>query len=412
MKQITYKFLLLVLFIQSGLGSALAFDGEFRFGRVEVHPSFGVEMQYIDNIFYNTNRVFPNGIIEEPQPDFIYSNEPGLNIKLERKQGDWFGFDLNYKGQDERFFELKDQDIFKHDIFGSFNLGGFGGRSDVTLGGRHFITRSPVSPEFATNLNPRADREESEGFGNFEYMVSKNFKTGLLSSLYRNQFKDENNSFQSSDKIKIGTFLTWNFTPITSLDFEFTHQIINYHEISSLNFDSNGNTFLLSVMWEPTRLFDAKLGWGFSNKDYHGIVDQDRDEFIYKIELNYRPTQRTRIRLASNRELRESSLDDIQSRMLTNLNIIWFQKFWTKWNSQVKVEYQHNSYDELALDNRFGDVRRYRSDDYVSTGLNLVYNIQKWLQAQLDFSHQRNMSNFLAAEYVRNSLSLKLTTKF
>ena len=388
-------------------------QGNMRLGRVEVHPGLSFGIEYDDNIFHEADTTFASGGSEGKSDDFIFITSPSINFKLDRKPGEFFGFDLNYVGTDESFLDLTDEDTFKHDLFGFFNFGGPGGRSDLNLGGRFYDTKDPSSSEFASNNNPRSSRNLFRVFADAKWTVSPLFYTDYHASIDRNEYELEALNTEDTDIWNFGGSIFWRYTKLTSFGVKYNFRLTDYHEVSTTNFDSHDNRFSLAVKWEPKAIISGDIAVGYVDRGFDGIVGQDRSDFVMDLGLHYKPTKRTSVSLLGQRTVEDSSFGSIQTVLIHRTELIVLQHIWKKFKGEVKFWYENVDYEEDAPDSsQVGSPSHVRVDDKVFASYYLIYDIQDWLNAKLGFSYRENFSNFDAKEFVNKTASFSVNATF
>ena len=402
---------LLVLLINPIVALA---QGSIKMGRVEVHPGLSFGAEYDDNVFHEANKTFASGGSEGKSDDFIFITSPSIKFLLDRKPGEFFGFDLNYVGTDEHFVDLTDENTFKHDLFGFFNFGGPGGRSDLKIGGRFYDSRDPSSSEFASNNNPRAGRNLYRGYAEGKWTVSRLFYTDFHASVDRNEYDQLSLRDEDTDAWRFGASLFWQYTKLTSFGIKYDLRVTDFHEISASNFDSHDNTFLFSLAWAPKAIISGNIDVGIVDRGVQGIVGQNRTEFVAQLDLLYAPTRRTSLSLTGKRSVEDSSFGTIQSTLIHRMEMIYQQHIWKKLKGEVRFWYENVDYGISAVDTALpgGSPAHVRIDDKVFASYNLIYDIQDWLSAKFGFSYKENFSNFDAKDYINKVGSITLSAKF
>ena len=113
----------------------------------------------------------------------FFTNKPSLGIELQRAPGELFGFFLDYLGEDEHFLNEGDQNTFNHKFGGGINLGGPGGRGDLTIGGTYADRAGGGSRDFDSNIGNRQQRRSTTGYLDLIYSLTEIFKLQLRSDV-------------------------------------------------------------------------------------------------------------------------------------------------------------------------------------------------------------------------------------
>lgn len=415
--------ILSIFFLPGGVEAAAGIDifpqggkdvetGNIQIGRVKVHPGFAFETRYEDNVFLEADQTFANGTSEGRTDDFIFINQPYLGLKLDRLEGELFGFDLSYRGNDEHFLNLSNtQDVFEHRIAGSVNLGGPGGRGDLTFGGSYFSTQSIESRDLQTNIGNRVSNKERSVYADFIVIFRKTFRVKAHGDFQQRTFGGTL-SREDRDTYNFGGSIFWQFTKLTALGVKYNHRLREYPEVSAVNFDSNSDQVFVAIRWEPTALVRGEVAVGYDTKRFKGIAGQDRQDVIYQIDLEYHPVDRTNFVLTGVRSIQDSSFGVIQAYLSSSVGLTWYQKLGKKFSTEIGASFQNLDYDKFAVDTPGGGVLRVRKDNSVSTVVALVYDIQKWLKARAVYRFENNNSNFDDRDFKSNTGVLNLSLAY
>lgn len=395
----------LIGFVLFQSNSATA-EANIQYGRIEIHPGLSFGVQYNDNIFREADKTFVNNTSEGRSGDFIIVTSPSISFRKNRENGELFGFDLGYIGTDEHFMDLGDQNFFENDVFGEVNFGGPGGRSQMILGGEFLSTAENPKDinqnEFTTNFPARVERTIFKGFADFEWKFNHLFVTGLHADFRRKDYDLESLSNEERDTWNIGADFFRVWTSRTSLGIKYNLRLIDYHEVSTKNFDSHENSFLAAVQWKATALIVGEIALGFSDRNFDDIGGKDRSDFIFDMELHYRPTKRTDVRLSGVRTVDDSSFRDLQTVLRHSAELRITQKFLKKFKAEIDIEWDNLDYETAVADTKGGGAIKIREDNRISSSISLIYNIQKWLQAEAKYSYVENFSNFDDKDYTNN----------
>lgn len=324
---------LVLLMLSAGLlgslGTAFALEpGNIRYGRIEIHPSFGFETKYNDNVFLEADQAFFNGTQEGASDDMIFSNTPGVAFKLDRQKGDFFGFEMNYTGVDEHFVTLTQQNKFNHYFGGNMTFAGPGGRSQLTVTGDYHDTQLPSSSEFASNFNPILSRVYTNVRADFDWTSSRRFSGNVFVGRDSQNFDLAALSFQDTEDVTTGMDMFYQLTGVTSLGLKYDYRRLDYDAPGTVNSDSDTHSIVAAARWKPSAIVSGEVSLGWSDRSYDRFFGQDRDDWVYGLALNYEPTSRTRVIFAGNRSIQDSSFGIIQAFVSTSFGVTWHQKVW------------------------------------------------------------------------------------
>ncbi len=389
-------------------------EGKIRIGRVEIHPGLALESRYDSNVFQEANKTFENGTSEDKDDDFIFTISPSIGINLERGKGELLGFDFKYIGNSEHFVNLSSEDTFEHDVNASVNFGGPGGRTDVTLGGRYFKTRSIQDRDLQSNLGARQDEEDSKLFANLVYILSETFRVRLNGDFRREDFSGSPGiDIEDVDTINLGGAVFWQITQPTAIGVRYNHRIRDYLTPSTTNFDGEADAIFFLVKWEPTKLLRSEVELGYETKRFDNISGQDVDDFVFNVDVEYSPTQRRKFLFNATRQIQDSSFRLIQAFIYTAAEGSVLQRLGRKFSTRAGFQFENLDYQKSAVDNTsIGGVSRVRVDNTITGTLAVIYDIQSWLKAEAEYKYEQNFSNFDDRDYEQNVGTLRLSATY
>lgn len=391
-------------------------DG-IKVGRVEIHPGFAVELEYDDNIFLEADKTFADGTFEGKSEDVIITLIPSIDIVRSRGLGEFFGFGINYRAVDENFIDLETEDATEHDLRGEVQFGGAGGRAQMTIAGRYYDTVDPANSEFASNFNPRAEREDARIGGEGTWEFSPLFTLEGEAEYRSNTYKEAVFQSEDSENVRAGGGLFWKWTPITSFGVRGNYRAIMYDQQGGVNVDSDTYGASGVVKWAPTALVSGEVGVGYETRQFDTAAvadpeDEDRDDFRVDVNLNYRYTDRTRFALYAARTVEDSSFRTIDAFVKSAVKLSWFQDWRRKIKSEVSFDFQNHDYNEDTIDLQGGGISKQREDNRIAGEINLEYQIQEWLKTDLYYRYRQNFSNFDSKDYENNRVGIVLSAYF
>jgi hypothetical protein len=385
-------------------------QGDMRLGRVRLHPGLAFASSYESNIFDEADQNFANGTFEDPTDDFIFTIKPSMRVELERAAGEIFGFYAEYEGRDEHFLNEDEQDFFNHLVSGGINLGGPGGRGDVTVGGSWEKSAGGANRDINSNLGNRQANTTAIGFVELLYALTKTFKLQLKGEVVDEKF--QGSATENSDEYNLGGSLFWQATKPAAFGVKYNHRIRNYETPSPANDNSDSDQVFLALKWEPTSLITSEVAVGVDVKRFDTFEGENSENLVYQLAVNYRPVKRTRIVLRSNREVIDSSFGAIQSYILSSLSLGISQKLGKKLTLLVDLSGDHLDYRRSSTDTVNGGVVKTRVDRTVAGSTALVYEIQKWLDARASYKYEENFSNFDSNEFLNHVGIIEIAAKY
>lgn len=385
-------------------------QGDMRLGRVRLHPGLAFESSYESNIFDEADQNFANNTFESPTDDFVFTVKPSMRVELERAAGEIFGFYADYRGRDENFLNEGKQDFFNHSISGGINLGGPGGRSDVTVGGSWEKSAGGINRDINSNLGNRQANTTTIGFVELLYSLSEIFKLQLKAEVIDEKF--QGSATQNSDEYNIGGSLFWQATKPAAFGVKYNHRIRSYKTPSPVNDNSGSDQVFLALKWEPTSLITSEVAVGIDVRRFDTFKGENSENLVYQLAVNYRPVKRTRIVLRSSREVLDSFFGSIQSYILTSVSLGISQKLGKKFTLLVDLSGDNLDYQRSSIDTTNGNGVKTRIDNTIAGSTSLVYEIQKWLDARASYKYEENFSNFDSRDFLNHTGIFEIAAKY
>jgi Putative beta-barrel porin 2 len=390
--------------------------GDMRLGRIHLHPGFAFETRYDSNILNQADRNFPDGTFEDRTDDFIFTNKPSMGIALERAPGEVFGFNLDYEGRDENFLEEgESQNFFNHEIDGAVNLGGPGGRGDVTIGGGWEKRAGSTSRDLNSNIGARQSRTTTNVYVDGRYSISKLFKLQLVGSMRDDKYQTRKT--QNVDEYNLGGSVFWQATKPASFGVKYNHRMRHYEtpSASGVNTSSRDNSsadqVFLALRWEPTALISGEVAVGYEDKRYEVFKGDNVQGLVFQLDMLYQPVKRTSVSFTASRENVDSSFRAIQGFVLTSADLGIDQRLGKKVSASIDVLYENLDYRRSTLDSKHSSVLT-RIDNSIAGEIGLRYEIQKWLEAKGSYLYEQNFSNFIDKEYGKHVGLLEIAARY
>lgn len=390
-------------------------QGDIRIGRIQVSPGLAFESSYESNISDSADRDFagPPVTIQEPTDDFIFTIKPSMRVALDRAAGEIFGFYVDYQGRDENFLhEGEAQDFFNHRVDGGINLGGPGGRSDLTIGGTWSEEAGGINRDLNSNIGNRQATTTTGGFVELLYSLSKIFKVQLRADATDEKFQGV--ATQNIDTYNLGGSIFWQATAPAAFGIKLNHRLRRYQLQTPplVNDNSDSNQAFLAVRWKPTSLISGELAVGVDMKRFDNFKGEDSTDLVYQFDVDYTPQKRTRISMHSSREVPDSSFAGIQSLIATSFDLDVSQGLGKKFTLLVGVGLDNSDYRRSAPDNISDGRVKTRVDNTVYGTTALVYEIQKWLNARARYTYEENISNFDGSDFLNHIGVFEIAAKY
>jgi len=389
--------------------------GDMRVGRIQLRPGFAFESRYDSNILNQADKQFVVSGFEDRTDDFIFTNKPSMGIALERAPGEVFGFNFDYLGLDEHYLEEGGtQDFFGHNVGGAVNLGGAGGRADVTIGSRWAKARGSVSRDLNSNIGARQSRITLNNYVDARYSLSKIFKLQLLGNARDDKYQARKNN--NVDEYNLGGSVFWQATTPAAFGVKYNHRMRHYETPSAgsptaARDNSDADQIFLAMRWVPTSVLSGEVAVGYETKRYEHIKGDDIQSLVFQIDMLYQPVKRTSFTLKAGRENVDSSFRSIQGLILSSADVGVVQRLGKKFSSSVDILYENLDYRRSVLDTANGGVKT-RIDHSIAGTDGLTYEIQKWLDAKASYLYEENFSNFDSVDYKKHVGRLEIAAKY
>jgi hypothetical protein len=388
-------------------------EGDIKLGRFEIHPGASITYKYDDNIFLNADQSFTDGSFESPTSDSVAILKGSFIASKELRLGDSWGFDMFYEAQNESFIKTTTEDFLQHDLDAELTLAGLGGRTKITLFGNFLDTVSPANSEFGSNFNPRSERTLTELGERFRWAFTPRTMLSLNAKIGFQRFKASTLQGEDRNNLNVTTSVLWAWTTLTSFGVNMLFDNTHYTAPQTFNNDSNLYGFLLVSRFEPSAFISGDVGIGYQERFVSG--GSSRGGFSYKMNLKYDYSDRTKFLLTGERGIQDSTFITTNVNIKTNINIAWEQQWplLPKFGTRVFFGRENLDYNEAMADTiNGGGALRNRNDDRTTVGIDLIYNIQKWLDAEVEYKRIDNSSNFNDLNYLSNVLTLSVKTVF
>lgn len=385
--------------------------GNMSVGRIKLRPGFAFESKYDSNILNEADQSFSVSTIPEGRTDdFVFINKPSMEIVLDRAPGEVLGFDFGYEGRDENFLEEGgSQNFFNHLVDGAINLGGPGGRGDVTIGSSWDKSAGGTNRDLNSNIGARQASITVNNFVDARYSLSRLFKLQVLGNMEDSKF--QGSKLQNVDEYNLGGSVFWQATQPVAFGVKYNHRVRHYETPNPNNDNSISDQVYLAMRWVPTALVSGEIAVGYDTKRYENVKGDNNQNLIYQANVLYQPVERTRITLRAGREIVDSTFGTIQAFVLTTTGLGVTQRLGKKVSASVDFLYENLNYQRSAPDSANGGVRT-RKDNQISGIVGLKYEIQKWLEARARYQYEENISNFDALDYKKHVGSLEIAAKY
>ncbi len=374
-------------------------QGNIHLGNLEIHPSFMENVEFDDNVFQNNNKG-PN----KKKSDIINTWTPGLGLIFpfggslvpgagaEKKYNlslDWHSDFRNYRDnakqnqQNHYFLATGDFKLPKGVI--------------ITLDDMYSDTKEPAGAETDT-LHPRKSNTGSVTISSQTYFrrFDVEFKYTNFDQDYDERDLKRANRNQNIFSLK----MPFKLTPKLSVFPEYVYDFIRYDKDELSN--SHSNRIFGGFEGYITSRITGVVKLGFTSVRYNKPSTTDITTVVAEGGIKYAITKNTTLDWIFSREKFESEFTTGSNAYIASPTSLSFSKQITNkinvtlYGSYVKADYKDSPRKDFT----------YQADFFA------VYNIKKWLTADLTLSHKERHSNQDAQDEQINKASLGIRIAF
>lgn len=387
----------------------------FKIGQLELHPSYGLTTTYDDNIYLvppdqASGARVGGGVLGS----WILKNN--LDLKLVLPVGDRHKFSGGY-GIESHIYETqsKANNAFNQSAAAAYDFKG--ARTVAKVWDNYTNTQDP---QFQPNnvltgsLTERERRWQNVGGLSGEYALGDKFFVGAAGQDTVHKYLNPGLAATlNRSELLFGIKTGYRLQPKTRVFVAANRQLVHY----SAGRAANHKDWLVDVGVEGqlTAKLKGMVQAGLQNRFYDNtaVANTTRNRSVnnaqYRAQLNFAATERTDLDLVANRGLNETSSPGSGGQYYTSTGLsLAASHKWNKLKFGLGGGWQVDKYAEAVTQANFTAVRR---DDLYNGSASVVYSIQEWLQASLDYSHLRRHSIFTGQfnyKVNRTSVGVKL----
>jgi hypothetical protein len=216
---------------------------------------------------------------------------------------------------------------------------------------------------------------------------------------YTLSYDADRQAFRDRDDHRFGGRFFYRFMPKTSAFVEYDFITIDYDK--DVLSDSDEHQVYGGVQWEQTAKSRWRLMVGYGIKDFDASEKDEATNLLAELQFRHRFTAKTYVELRASRKTNETEIADTDFMLSHRVQLRYFQRVTSRLLASANVYYQQSSY-------RGGSSSGNRKDDYYGAGIDVKYNLTRWLAVAGGYSFLKRNSNFVAYDYDRNSVYLNL----
>ena len=365
----------------------------------KVTPFLSQRFEYESNVF-QADRGEQDDVISKTIPGFV------LELPLGRHK-----IDLGFRAEILRFFDLTDQDTEHYFVLGNLLLD-FPGGLKFYLKEDFARTSDPPGTELTGRINSTTNVLSPS----VEYAFARRWAIGF-EYVYTTVDFDDDSGVADLDREEhtFGVTGYYKIQPKTDILLNVGYGFKNFDNSRStstgLQNDRDADRFFVTTGLRgelTSRLVSTfRIGYEVRNGDNDA---GDYKGFIVGGDLVWRPTERTRVSLITERSVQESIFQN-NFIYIGNQATLSVEHFLTA-KLLVSARASGSTADYFEKSQKTNGTFDWRQDIIGSFAVGLEYNVQKWLAVSADYTHTRRDSNFNNLDYNDDIVGGKVTLSF
>ena len=366
-------------------------SAEMRYGNLTLLPELGLQETFRSNVFLTQS---------DKKSDFVTTVTPGVGLKYLFGQS---SFDLGYRVGFVNFAKYSSNNYQDHRANALLHLVAPGGL-EFTLGDN--FTKSTIERvQVMTHQMPFHENflnaATAYSFADRWKIEAKYNRDDLAFDEFRDRSVEYTNNL-------VGASLYYRFLPRMSGLVEYDYAVKSF--VSDRLADHKDRLAYLGVAFDPVGKLRGSFKVGYGWKEFDTNVagrDNSPRNWIMAGQLVDDFDSRTSLTLDAIRAL----ADDTQVLNASYVNTwitLALQHFFTgKIGATATISYRERDYIDNLTEPLTGTLKK-RSDQIWTGGAAGFYNIQKWLQARLEYQYSDAKSNFNQYSYIDHRIIFKI----
>jgi len=378
-----------LLMTVSLLGVGIKDAHALNFGRATVNPYVDFKTFYDDNVFRtDADRI----------DDWYFLISPGIKLNVPQREN---LFELEYRADIYKYVDTGNaNDVVDHFLRGAaaFNFpGGMSIKAEDLANKSHESRDTENTVEIGSNLS-----RYYSNIANAEiaYAFADRYKIALG---YQNYIIDYNLSDQKyRDQFDNAATLTlfYQLMPKTSALLEGSYKRVDHDnpnvapgETPGLNrfFNSNEYWAEAGLTWNITAKSTGTIKGGYEWKIFDNPESKSFRSPIFEVDINHNFTSKTAIKLSGLRHAFET--DTIGESYYTDTTGAIELSYRPVTKIEIKPRGSY-SYDKYSQEIKIDTIKATRIDDVWNAGIDLTYNMNKWISVGIGYTHSNRASNF------------------
>jgi hypothetical protein len=358
----------------------------------KITPFLAERLEYESNVFQAHSGAQDDGI-SKTIPGFL------LELPLGRHK-----IDLGFRAEILRYFDLTKQDTEHYFVLGNVLLD-FPGGLKANLKENFARTSDPPG----TELTGRIGSTTNVLTPSIEYGFAQRYALGVDYAWTRVNF-DTGTGVETLDRDEHAFDVTgfYKIQPKTDVLLNVGYGFKEFD--NTPNRDVNRYFFTTGLRGEITSRLISTFRVGYEVRDpYHGDIGS-YSGLVASGDFVWRPTERTRITLVTERQVQESVFQNNLAFIGSSVTLIGEHFLTSKVLLSARLYGAQGNYFEKSL--KTNGTSDWRIDYIGAVALGVEYNIQKWLTLSADYTHTRRDSNFDTFDFKDDIVGGKVTLQF
>ncbi len=192
--------------------------------------------------------------------------------------------------------------------------------------------------------------------------------------------------------------------PKTSLVLEGRVLEVNYdtQAATTTSIDSTTSRILAGVTWESTYKTTGTAQVGYIQKNFDTPARADGDDITWELGIEWRPRSYSTVSLSTARDFQETNGTGNFTKN-DSVTASWVHDWLPRLSTLVIFTYAENSFDQAITP---------RSDDLMTAGVSVNYDIRRWLALGAGYTYDERDSTVSTFDYETNKFEAFATVTF
>jgi hypothetical protein len=200
----------------------------------------------------------------------------------------------------------------------------------------------------------------------------------------------------------------WKFLPKTDVRLSYSYGQKDFDFATER--DVTRHIVTVGLRGDITAKLSSTFRLGYERREPDRDDLTDFSGFVVGGDWTYRPTERTRIMLFTDRSVQESTFGNALFFVSTMGTLAVEHQFGPKLTANARFSAGENDYPVKVVG--FDGRARFRNDTILGWGGGLDYEIQRWLRVGAEYAHARRDSNFDETDFKDDKITAKVTLQF